>query len=123
MLVLNTRGVSRTLYFPTAGEDSRKTMDSFDNSASRAFWQFWNAGTRVHYGSIRLYICMDALDALAVRAGRVKSLAATENTDNESSDDEIENGISRATRLLQFVKVLLATVATALTIARMLGWL
>ena len=66
---------------------------------------------------------MDALDALTVRAGRVKSLAATESTGDESSDDEVENGISRATRLLQFVKVLLATIATALTIARMLGWL
>lgn len=66
---------------------------------------------------------MDALDALSARAHYAGALLLTRTADGESSEDDHENDISRVTRLLELVKLLLATIATALTIARMLGWL
>ena len=54
----------------------------------------------------------------------VGSLIATESTGEESSERDTENDeITRARRLLTLLKLVLVIIATALTIARMLGWL
>ena len=62
---------------------------------------------------------MDNLKTLRKRAGRVRSLFSTGSSSEELDEDDL----SLAYRLLRLVKVALAIVATALTIARMLGWL
>jgi hypothetical protein len=62
---------------------------------------------------------MDNLEALGKRAGRVWSLLST----GSSSEEPDEDDLSLAYRLLRLVKVALVIIATALTIARMLGWL
>jgi hypothetical protein len=64
---------------------------------------------------------MDSLEALGKRARRVRSFfkVSTSNSDEELDEDDL----SLAYRLLRLVKVALVIVATALTIARMLGWL
>ena len=60
---------------------------------------------------------MDSLEALSARARRAGSFVAG---DDAASD---EDDVSRAYRYLRLVKMALVIVATALTIARMLGWL
>lgn len=62
---------------------------------------------------------MDNLETLGKRAGRVRSLFSTGSSNEEPDEDDL----SLAYRLLRLVKVTLVIVATALTIARMLGWL
>ncbi len=64
---------------------------------------------------------MDALESLAVRVRRVRSLLAGDNSGDGPSDRE--DDISQAYRLLRLVKLLLVIILTALTIAQMLGWL
>ena len=68
---------------------------------------------------------MDALDLLSAPARRLGGLTVTEGASNGSSESENENEdeVAQAYRLLQLVKLLLVIIATALTIARMLGWL
>ena len=63
--------------------------------------------------------CMDNLKTLRKRAGRVRSLLSTRSNTREFDEDDL----SLAYRLLSLIKVTLIIVATALTIARMLGWL
>ena len=65
--------------------------------------------------------CMDNLEALGRRARRVRSLFRKSTSSSGESRDE--DDLSLAYRLLRLVKVALVIVATALTIAQMLGWL
>jgi hypothetical protein len=62
---------------------------------------------------------MDNLKTLKKRAGRVRSLLSTGSSTEELDEDDL----SLAYRSLRVIKVTLVIVATALTIARMLGWL
>jgi hypothetical protein len=62
---------------------------------------------------------MDNLKALGKRARRIRSLFSTGSSSEELDEDDL----SLAYRLLRLVKVTLVIVATALTIARMVGWL
>ncbi|EMA44091.1 hypothetical protein [Halococcus saccharolyticus] len=61
---------------------------------------------------------MDSLESLSARARRVRSFVAD---DGDAAHGE--NDVSRVYRYLRLVKLTLVIVATALTIARMLGWL
>lgn len=64
---------------------------------------------------------MDSLEALGKRARRVRSVFKV-NT-SSSGEEPDEDNLSLAYRLLRLVKVALVIIATALTIAQMLGWL
>lgn len=66
---------------------------------------------------------MDALEPLTVRVRRVRSLLAGTSTGNGDEPSEQADEVSRAYRLLRFVKLLLVIILTALTIGQMLGWL
>lgn len=66
---------------------------------------------------------MDVLDALHTGVRRARTRFIPRSSDSESSDNEETDDLMRATRLLRFVKLVLVIVVTALTIARMLGWL
>ncbi|WP_049903643.1 hypothetical protein [Halococcus agarilyticus] len=61
---------------------------------------------------------MDSPESLGARARRLGSLAAGDGDATPDADE-----VSRAYRYLRLVKLALVIVATALTIARMLGWL
>lgn len=64
---------------------------------------------------------MDNLEALGRRARRARSLFKVST--GSSADELDEDDLSLAYQLLRLVKVALVIVATALTIAQMLGWL
>ena len=66
---------------------------------------------------------MDFLDIFNTRARHLKSRLTPKNSDSDSHDDATTDDITRATRLLELVKLLLVIVVTALSIAQMLGWL
>ena len=67
---------------------------------------------------------MDVLTYLTSSACRVGGFTAAESTGNESRENNTENDdITRVRRLLTLLKLVLVIIATALTIARMLGWL
>lgn len=67
---------------------------------------------------------MDVLTLLKSNAPPVGSLIAAERADEESLERDAENDeITRVRRLLTLLKLVLAIIATALTIVRMLGWL
>lgn len=67
---------------------------------------------------------MDVLTLLKSSAPHVGSLIAAESSDEESLEADTENDeITRVRRLLTLLKLVLVIIATALTIARMLGWL
>ena len=66
---------------------------------------------------------MDALEPLTVRVQRVRSLLAGTSDSNGDGSSDRGDDVSQTYRLLRFVKLLLVITLTALTIARMLGWL
>ena len=68
---------------------------------------------------------MDSLESLSARARRAGSFVAGDGDAARSENDAAshEDDVSRAYRYLRLVKLVLVIVATALTIARMLGWL
>ena len=68
---------------------------------------------------------MDSLESLSARTRRAGSVVAGDGDAARSEDDAApgEDDVSRAYRYLRLVKLALVIVATALTIARMLGWL
>ena len=67
---------------------------------------------------------MGVLDYLTTSARRGGGLTIAESTGNESRENDTEDDeITRARRLLTLLKLVLVIIATALTIARMLGWL
>lgn len=66
---------------------------------------------------------MDLLHILNARIRYLKSRFTPRNSDSGSHDDATTDDITRATRLLRLVKLLLVITVTALTIAQMLGWL
>lgn len=67
---------------------------------------------------------MDVLTNLSSSALPVGGLIAAESVDKESPERNTEDDdITRARRLLTLFKLVLVIIATALTIARMLGWL
>ena len=67
---------------------------------------------------------MDGLKYLTTSARRSGGFTVAENTGNESHETGTENDEStRVRRLLTLFKQVLVIIATALTIARMIGWL
>lgn len=66
---------------------------------------------------------MDVLNALSARARRLGGRLPTDSASDNERDSENSDDLERAYRLLRLVKLLLVIVATALTIAQMLGWL
>lgn len=64
---------------------------------------------------------MDRLEGLGERASRIRSLIM--KSTNSGDDGLDEDDLSLAYRLLRLVRIALVIVATALTIARMLGLL
>jgi hypothetical protein len=64
---------------------------------------------------------MDRLEGLGERASRVRSLITKSANSGDNGLDE--DDLSLTYRLLRLIKIALVIVATALTIARMLGLL
>lgn len=66
---------------------------------------------------------MGTLNSLSACVRRIKARAASGSTDDGAHDGTNGGDVSPVYRFLRLVKLILTIIATALTIARMLGWL